>query len=61
MPNQLTDAEKIRTLVDAGWTFGKTLGLWFAPNCTCGQRLAAAWQSYLLGKRCEEPLVKEPQ
>ena len=55
-PIEFSDAEKARRLLDAGWMYGKTLGIWFAPNCTTGQTLHAAWQSFVLGKQCEQPL-----
>lgn len=58
-PSDPSDDDKRQTLRNAGWQFGKTIGLWYAPHCSCGQRFETAWQSYLLGKRCEQPLVKE--
>lgn len=56
------DYEKSQQLLNAGWRFqqrGESTMEWFAPNCTCGQQLHAAWQSFKLGKMCEQPLVKE--
>lgn len=56
MPIEFSDADKARRLLDAGWKHGKTLGLLFAPNCTAGQTLNAAWQTFAIGRQCEQPL-----
>ena len=61
IPSEMSDNEKAKVLRNAGWDCDDMTTFWYAPNCICGQQFDAAWQSYLLGKRCEQPLVKEPK
>lgn len=59
MSHAKTPAEMRKLLTQAGWKWSFQTNWWYAPNCITGQPLLAAYQSFLLGKRCEQPLVKQ--